>query len=71
MTKKFPLVKFDFSAVPVQQHKLYKIFKNRTFILIGEIEQLLGHCILIDNRSGQVLSGFHTENFVKLTSDET
>lgn len=29
-----------------------------------------GHCVVADHRTGQIYSGYHTENFVELTDDE-
>lgn len=40
------------------------------FVFLGEIPNMLGHCVVIGYSSGEVYSGFHTENFSEVTEDE-
>jgi hypothetical protein len=30
-----------------------------------------GHCVVADHRSGKLYSGYHVENFVEISEDET
>ncbi|MCD0460144.1 hypothetical protein [Roseiconus lacunae] len=43
---------------------------TRTYIFFGEIPNMRGHCVVADHQTGQLYSGYHTENFVELTEDE-
>jgi len=47
----------------------YPFANGDTFIFLGEIIQMPGHCV-IAAKNGQVLFGYHTDNFVELTEDE-
>lgn len=29
-----------------------------------------GHCVVADHATGQIFSGYHTENFVEIDEDE-
>ena len=67
---KYPLVKFDFETMPKQHHEFYEVFRGKTLLLLGEIKQMQGHCILIDIKSGEIHSCYHTDNFIELTEEE-
>jgi hypothetical protein len=41
------------------------------FIFFGEIPNMPGHCIVLNQRTQKYLIGFHTERFVELTKEET
>jgi hypothetical protein len=38
--------------------------------MLGEIDQMDGHCVVADIKTGQIYSCYHTENFVELSEDE-
>lgn len=42
---------------------------GETYLFIGEIRQMPGHCIVTD-KNGKTIWGVHTENFVELEGDE-
>jgi len=45
-------------------------FKEGDLLLsLGEIKNMPGHCVVVD-RNGNVLWGYHTENFREPTEDE-
>lgn len=67
---KFPLVKFDFDKCPEDLHHYYESLRGRTFILLGDIKQQMGHCILIDINTKEFELFWHTEDFIELTDDE-
>jgi hypothetical protein len=64
------LVKFNFDSLPIEYHKEYPFSKYDTFIMLGEIEQMLGHCVIAHSKTGQIYIGYHTSDFVELTEDE-
>jgi hypothetical protein len=43
---------------------------TRTYLFLGEIAQMPGHCVVVDVDSGRVWSGYHTENFREVPDDE-
>jgi len=45
--------------------------QERTFIFLGEIPNMKEHCVVVGHKTGKVFSGYHTENFVELTDEET
>ncbi|QDV61101.1 hypothetical protein [Crateriforma conspicua] len=65
------LVRFDFGSVPSDYHAKYPFTDSRTYIFFGEIPNMTGHCVVADHQTGQLFSGYHTENFVELAEDET
>jgi hypothetical protein len=67
---KLPLVKFNFDDLPVEFHKQYPFTDKEVFVILGEIKQMPGHCIVLHHRTGQIHSGFHTDNFVEIPEDE-
>ena len=45
--------------------------QEKTFIFFGEIPNMQGHCVVVGHKTGKVFSGYHIEDFVELTEDET
>jgi len=41
------------------------------FIYLGEIPNMKGHCIAVRQHDGKMMIGYHIENYVELTEDET
>ena len=70
MIRQYALVKFDYDDVPKKYHSLYPFEKDKAYIFLGEIVQMPGHCIVIDIKTGQIFSAYHTDNFIELTEDE-
>ena len=64
------LVRFDFAAVPADFHDKYPFTEGAAYIFFGEIPNLPEHCVVADHKTGQILSGYHTENFVELAPGE-
>ena len=60
------LVRFRFEAIPVEYHGKYPFTQQRVYVFLGEIANMLGHCIVCDHLTGQIYSGFRTENFVEI-----
>ena len=44
--------------------------KDNFFIYLGEIPNMLVHCVVIGHKSGKVYSSYHIENFRLPTEDE-
>jgi hypothetical protein len=69
--RQFSLVRFDFDTLPVEYHAKYPFKKDGAYVFFGEIPNMPGHCVVADPEDGRIYSGFHTENFVELSEDET
>lgn len=67
---KFKLVKFDFSDLPDKYWNEYPFSKYDRFVMLGEVDQMPGHCVVANIKTGQIHCCYHTENFVELTEDE-
>jgi hypothetical protein len=65
------LVRFRFETMPNEYHAKYPFIDGRTYVFLGEIPNMLGHCVVADHQTGQIFSGYHTENFIELSEDET
>ena len=63
----YPLVKFK---VPDKDYKDYPFSVHDTFVMLGEIKGMEGHCVVANFKTGQIYSGYHTDNFVELTEEE-
>jgi hypothetical protein len=69
--RRLSLVKFDASRIPRGFRRKYPFRRNATYIFLGEIPNMPGHCVVADSRSGKIHSGYHTNNFVELEKDES
>ena len=54
----------------VSDCKEHPFEKNKTYVFLGEIPQMPEHCIVADFKTGQLYSGYHTENFEEIPEDE-
>jgi hypothetical protein len=66
-------VVFDVDSCPNDIYEKY--FKDtfpegKLFVFMGEIAQILGHCILLDLESGKIIGMYHTNNFREANDDE-
>ena len=71
MPRQYSLVKFNYDNVPIELHKDYPFKKTNTYIFFGDIPNMPGHCIVIDFKTGNIFSGFHTDRFIEIPEDET
>jgi hypothetical protein len=47
-----------------------KNFEGKTFIFLGEIPNVPGHCLIADLYTGEVSGMHHTDNFREATEEE-
>jgi hypothetical protein len=64
------LVKFNFDTMPVEYHSTYPFQAGAVYVFLGELVNMRGHCVVADHKTGQIYSGYHTDNFVELSEDE-
>jgi hypothetical protein len=74
MKKHFPylslMVLQDWYLEELKKHNDYKPFgKDTMFIYLGEIPNMLGHCVIIGFQSGKIYPGYHIEN-LQLKNEE-
>jgi hypothetical protein len=65
------LVRFNFEALASEFHAKYPFVEGRSYVFFGEIPNMPGHCVVADHQTGQLYSGYHTDNFVEIPVDET
>ncbi len=68
--RQYSLVKFDYDSMPVEYHKSYPFIKDQSYVFFGDIPNMPGHCVVVNAKTGQVHSCYHTDNFIELTEDE-
>ncbi len=69
--RKLSLVKFDRLRIPRGSRGKYPFRVEAAYIFFGEIPNMPGHCVVADQHSGKIYSGFHTDHFVELPNDKT
>jgi len=73
--RKNSFVKFDFESMPKEYHTQYEIFRNNVLIYFGKIPNMPGHGIFMEMKTESKINrfhiGYHIENFVELSEDET
>jgi len=47
----------------------HRFDKERFFVYLGEIPNMLGHCVVAGQNSGKIYAGYHIEDF-RLPTDE-
>ena len=45
--------------------------QESTFVYLGEIPNMKGHCLVAGHKSGRVVSGYHIEDFEEIDENET
>lgn len=51
-------------------HKDSPLLEHDVFVYLGEIPNMLGHCAIVNQKTGVILSGYHIENFEEIPEDE-
>lgn len=69
--KKLSLVRFDAPWLTPKQRRAYPFKKAGHYLFLGEIANMPEHCVVLDWKTNRTYVGYHTENFVELTADET
>lgn len=68
--RQYSLVKVAQWYLDFLNEKDCPLFQEKTFIFLGEIPNMQGHCVVVGHKTGKIFSGFHIEDFVELTEDE-
>ncbi len=68
--RQYSLVRFQFDKLPAEYHSKYPFTLDGVYVFLGDIPNMPGHCVVADHRTGQIYSGYHTENFVEFPGEE-
>lgn len=68
MIKPMTLVK---AVLPEGYEDKYPFKNGETFVFLGEINNMPEHCVVVRHDDGKIFSGYHSENFVEKTEDES
>lgn len=71
MYNKLKLVKFDFLDLPQEYWKQYPFTEKDVFVVLGEIEQMPGHGVIANIKTGQIFCGYDLDGFKQLLEEET
>lgn len=41
-----------------------------TYLFLGEIVNMPGHCVVAEQKTGRLFTGYHTDNFEEIPKDE-
>ena len=69
--RKMSLVRFIPPSGQPGSGRKFPFRAKQTYVFLGEIPNMPGHCVVAEHPSGQIYSGYHTDNFVELTERET
>jgi hypothetical protein len=69
--RQYSLVRFRFDQVEPKYRRRYPFKPKGVYVFFGDIPNMPGHCIVADHKTGQLFSGYHTENFEEIPGDET
>lgn len=65
------LVRFDFDSLDKQYHHHFPFTPTDTFIFLGEIPNMPGHCVVASKGNpAEIHACYHTGNFIELTEEE-
>ena len=69
--RQYSLVRFCSDQIPLEFRDTYPFRPDSVYVFFGDIPNMPGHCVVADHRTGQVYSGYHTDNFVEIPDDGT
>lgn len=49
----------------------YPFRSGDVMVILGEIDQMPGHVVVANIKTGQVFCGFHADNFIRLSKDKS
>ena len=47
----------------------YPFKEKHPYLYFGEIQNMLGHCVVMDHVTGEIFSGFHVDNFDEIDEE--
>ncbi len=52
-------------GLTARQASKYPFKKGKSYLFLGEIENMKGHCAVADLKTGRIYTGYHIENFTE------
>ena len=68
--RQYALLKFDLGDLDPDWWAKYPFEPSGVYVYLGEILNMPGHCVVADYKTGNLLSGYHIDNFVEIPEDE-
>jgi hypothetical protein len=69
--QRLSLVRFEAPWLSPKQRRAYPFKRRGTYLFVGEVANMPGRCVVLDWKANRTYLGYHTENFVQLSEDET
>ena len=69
--RQYSLVRFQLNGLDSSWWDKYPFEPEGTYIFLGEIPNMPGHCVVIEHKTGKIHSGYHIENFVEIPEEDT
>ena len=69
--RQYSLVRFHLGELDPSWWDKYPFVQDESYIFLGEIPNMPGHCVVIDHKTGKIHSGYHIENFVEIPEEDT
>lgn len=69
MIRQYALIKLNEEYLSDEVLASYPFKKDESYIFLGEIVQMPGHCIVVGMHDNKVYSGYHTDNFIEVPED--
>ena len=67
--RQMSLVRFNASQLSRDQLAQYPFDPSLTYLYLGELKNMPGHCAVADIRGGGIYAGFHCEHFEEVTEE--
>ncbi len=67
--RQYSLVKFNMENLKKKYHSKYPFTSDGVYVYFGEIQNMPGHCVVCDFKSGQIYTGYHIENFIEISEE--
>jgi len=65
--KPMTLVRFDYESLePYLIWQIRQVFGDDVWVFVGEITNMPEHGVFLNHRTGQIVSGYHIDNFVEI-----
>lgn len=68
--RKLSLMKFEPENIGSKAEGQLPFSRGQTYVFLGELENMPGHCVVVEHHSDRAFSGYHTDYFSELGEDE-
>ena len=57
-------------GLSAKERSAYPFHKSSALLYLGEIDNMPGHCAVVDIDTGKVYAGYHSDIFIEIPEDE-